>query len=269
MKVAIIMSVYKHDRLDYFKLAVSSILNQTYNEFILFLCIDGPIGESMNEYVDELELYENVIVFKSKINRGLAGSLNSLIELVRLDGSFSYIARMDSDDISYPSRIENQVSFMNKNSEIDISGAYCNEFGSSIALDEKKVPLTHNDILQFSISRCPLIHPTVIVRKTVFNELIYPTNTHFSEDMSLWYNLILKGYTFGNLDIPVVKFRIDENTVSRRKGINKGLSEFTLRYNYLKKSNQLSFKNVSLISRKLILPILPKKVITLLYKKFR
>lgn len=269
MKVAVIMSVYKHDRINYFKLAVSSILNQTYNDLTLFLCIDGPIDKPVNEYVNEIELYENVIVFKSKINRGLAASLNSLIELVRLDGGFSYIARMDSDDISYPSRIENQVSFMNKNSEIDISGAYCNEFGSSIALDEKKVPLLHNDILIFSISRCPLIHPTVIVRDTVFNDFTYPVNTHFSEDMSLWYYLILRGYTFGNLDVPLIQFRIDENTISRRKGITKGLSEFKLRYKYLKNSNQLSFMNVILISRKLILPILPKKAITLLYKKFR
>lgn len=44
-------------------------------------------------------------------NTGLVNALNTLIDLIMFDGSYDYIARMDSDDICYPNRINKQVLF--------------------------------------------------------------------------------------------------------------------------------------------------------------
>ena len=51
--VAVIMSLYKNDRLDYVKLSIESILNQTYKDFDLYLQYDGPFTAD----IDTFKLY--------------------------------------------------------------------------------------------------------------------------------------------------------------------------------------------------------------------
>ena len=42
-KIAVIMSIYRNDRIDFVKLAVESILNQTYKDFDYYIQYDGPV----------------------------------------------------------------------------------------------------------------------------------------------------------------------------------------------------------------------------------
>ena len=42
-RIAVIMSLYKNDVVDYVKLAVESILNQTYKDFDYYIQYDGPV----------------------------------------------------------------------------------------------------------------------------------------------------------------------------------------------------------------------------------
>ena len=51
--VAVIMSLYKNDKLEYVKLAVESILNQSYHNFDFFVQYDGPIKEDVDSYLME------------------------------------------------------------------------------------------------------------------------------------------------------------------------------------------------------------------------
>ncbi|HFP9581128.1 TPA: glycosyl transferase, partial [Escherichia coli] len=105
------------------------------------------------------------------------------------------------------------------NKSIDVIGGYCTEFGSEFALKVKKVPLEHNDIVNYSALRCPFIHPTVMFRSRVFDSNIrYPVNTYYSEDLALWYILLANGYKFANIPEILLKYRITEDTLFRRKG---------------------------------------------------
>ena len=45
-RIAVIMSLYKNDRLEYVKLAVESILGQTYKDFDYYIQFDGAIDVS-------------------------------------------------------------------------------------------------------------------------------------------------------------------------------------------------------------------------------
>lgn len=77
-KVAVIQSVYKNDKPEYLKLSIDSILSQTYQDFILFLGIDGPIRNDVRkviESVDDVRLR----VIENKENKGLASILNDLL----------------------------------------------------------------------------------------------------------------------------------------------------------------------------------------------
>ncbi|EIU7851289.1 glycosyltransferase [Vibrio parahaemolyticus] len=269
-RVAVIMSVYHGDKLAYLKSAVKSILEQTYEHIDLYIYKDGEVEPKVAQYLVFLAGLSNVSVFGDSENKGLAKGLNYLIEKVVNAGGYRYIARMDADDISRLDRIEKQVNFMNKNKELAVSGTSCTEFGATFSLAEKHLPAGHEELIQFSVARCPFIHPTVIFRIELFcNGLRYPTNTSFTEDMALWLRLLDEGYKFGNLNEILLDYRLDESTVKRRKGFKKALSEVVLRQKYMKRLNMSSFRNFILVYSRLFFHLAPDYLVKLLYKYFR
>ncbi|WP_228003370.1 glycosyltransferase [Vibrio parahaemolyticus] len=265
----IIMSVYKNDNLEYLKDAIDSLLNQTYNSFHICICKDGPLPkdidsvlEEYNKNIDEFTLLSN------KNNEGLAKSLNKLIDYVMTFDEVKYIVRMDSDDISRKNRLERQIDYINKN-KLDVCGAFCREFGASYSMDLKVVPLTNKDIIVSSIDRCPFIHPTVIFRDIVFrNGLRYPEDTSFTEDMALWYKIIESGYITGNIPEVLLDYRLNEDTIIRRLGWAKGVSEFSIRYKYIRENHLLSVVSFLKVFSRLFFHFLPVPIIKYLFKNF-
>ncbi|OCH05713.1 glycosyltransferase [Aliivibrio fischeri] len=268
--VATIMSVYKHDNADFFEIAVNSMLTQTLKTDI-YIFIDGELNSGLLSSVNKYRIYDNVFIVESKENVGLAMGLNSLIDcIISGDKKYKYIARMDSDDISYAYRLEKQVAFLSKNNHISVLGCFCHEFGSTFALDRKVLPENHDALLEFSITRCPFIHPTVVFNIDIFIKgFRYPTNTKFTEDMAFWLLLLDEGYIFSNLNEVLLDYRLNEDTVSRRKGIDKALSEIKIRLKYMFRLNKVSLKNSFLIFSRLVFHILPDIVIKRLYIKLR
>lgn len=269
--IAVIMSVYRSDSLDYLKDAINSILTQTFKEFTLFIYRDGSVSTEIDEYLSSIDSKnQNIKLIISDENTGLANALNTLIDIVILDRSFTHIARMDSDDISREKRFEKQICFFENNSEVDVAGTSCREFGSTYALDEKHLPTTHQELLNFSITRCPFIHPSVMFRLSVFEEgNRYPIHTAFTEDMALWFNLLKNGYRFGNLNEILLDYRLNEDTVERRKGFAKALSEVRIRTENMFALKQFSIKNLTLIFSRIIFHLLPTSVVKFAYKKAR
>lgn len=270
IKVAIIMSVYRSDNKAELELAVNSMLSQTYKNIDIFLYRDGEVPSDVQCYLDSLSLKDNINVIEGSINSGLANALNKLIDLIVNLGYYEYIARMDADDISRPQRIERQVEFLNANDDIHVCGTSCREFGASFALSEKHLPQTHNELRDFSITRCPFIHPSVMFRSSIFHSGIrYPTNTSFTEDMALWFELLSQGYKFSNINEVLLDYRLNESTVGRRKGLDKAVSEVRLRFYYMLKLHSLSIKSVFLIFSRFAFHLLPDFLMRFAYKNAR
>lgn len=270
-KVAVIMSVYCSDSFDYVITAVESILSQSYKDITLFIYRDGPVSVELDDYIEKLSS-NNVSVkyIKGEYNCGLAFSLNRLIDIVIEAGMYKYIARMDSDDISMRDRIYRQINYLSINKEIDVCGTSCKEFGATYSLEEKHLPETHAKLLDFSITRCPFIHPSVMFRTSIFESGIrYPTNTALTEDMALWFDLLYAGYKFSNINDVLLYYRLNESTIKRRKGIGKAISELRVRFKYMMLLERCSFKNVFLISARLVFHMLPSSLMKLAYKKAR
>ncbi|KFK97880.1 MULTISPECIES: glycosyltransferase [unclassified Serratia (in: enterobacteria)] len=268
-KVAVIMSVYRLDELRHIELAVDSILNQT-KPCSLYIYQDGPVSPDISNLLRSIaKENESVTLLCSKKNNGLAHALNAMIDCV-ISRGYDYIARMDSDDISYLNRIERQVSHMVKNPDVDILGTSCREFGATYALKEKHLPIMHDELVDFSVTRCPFIHPTVMFKSKVFsNGARYPTDTCLTEDMALWFLLVKQGFKFSNLDEVLLDFRLNEGSIKRRKGFNKAISEFRIRAYYMFTLKKVSFKNVFFISLRFFLHLLPLSLMKLLYKYAR
>lgn len=115
MKVSILLPVYNAEST--IRETIDSILNQTYTDFDVVIINDGSSDNSEQtilEYKDERIHY-----YKNESNRGLIYTLNRGIELCKGE----YIARIDADDIMLPTRLEEQIKFMEEHPAIIASGS--------------------------------------------------------------------------------------------------------------------------------------------------
>ena len=53
--IAVLICVYKNDRVSFLKESLESLLNQTYQDFDIFLKIDGPVDRSLLEYLYSIQ----------------------------------------------------------------------------------------------------------------------------------------------------------------------------------------------------------------------
>ena len=130
IRIAVILPVYKKDKVDYLSKAIESIVMQTYRDFHIYIGVDGPVGEDIEGYFKMIENQSKITVVKFKENRGLACVLNDLLDICFKEG-YEYIARMDADDISEQYRFEKQIAYLEKHPEIDVVGGAIDE------IDEK------------------------------------------------------------------------------------------------------------------------------------
>lgn len=270
VKIAVVMSVYKNDCKEYLTCAIESILAQTYQDFKLFIKVDGEIGEELKNALNYYHTHPKIYISYRDVNKGLASSLNELIDLVLNEQCYELIARMDSDDISLPERLDEQLKFMMNNPDIDVVGSYCHEFGSTFALNVKKVPLQHEQLLEYTIYKCPFIHPTVMFRTAIFeSDIRYPTKTSLSEDLALWFTLLINGYQFANIDKVLLDYRLTSSTLSRRTGLSKAISEVKIRTNFAMQMHVLSLRSFSLIMARGLFALCPPMIKKVMYKKCR
>lgn len=266
--VAVLMSVYNNDKVSDLILAIESIINQTYDFVDFYIYSDGVDNEHLIKILKNYETYDNIKVFYSENNNGLAYALNHLIEIISVL-NYGYIARMDADDISTPERLYHQVSFLNNNSSIDVVGTNCLEIDDAgNVIFEKKMPEHHSDISDFVIKRSPLIHPTVMFRGHIIKRIKYDMRLMNTQDYYLWVDLLAEGLKFHNLQSNLLLFRVSESFFKRR-GIGKILNEVSGRIYAMRKLKKFSVKNIIYIIALICIRLSPKTIKKLCYKNLR
>ncbi len=268
-KLAVIISVYKNDQLSAFQSCIYSLLKQTYKDIDIWIQFDGVVSPLIESFLENLN-DNRIYIRKRTQNKGLAYSLNELLqEILQID--YQYIARMDADDICFPDRFEQQITYMDKHLDIDISGGYIEE------MDEKensigivKYPLIHSEMKDFFGKRNPLAHVSTIFRKSFFNKAgLYPTNTNKDEDTMFWLKGFTTGCVFGNVDRPLVRVRVNDDFYKRRNGFKKSLSDFKNRCLIIR-SLKLSYSNYFFAFARFVIFIIPiPKLTQLAYKLLR
>jgi glycosyltransferase involved in cell wall biosynthesis len=103
--VSVIIPTY--NRMEYILDAVESVLAQTFEDFEVLVVDDGST-DNTREVLASISS-DRVFTFH-KPNRGVASALNFGIERAR----GSYIARLDSDDMFLPEKLELQVKVLNE-----------------------------------------------------------------------------------------------------------------------------------------------------------
>ena len=173
------MPVYNSGR--YVKEAVDSILAQTLRDFELIIVDDHSRDDTariLGTFTDS-----RISLISNAHNIGVPASLNRLIDSAR----GNYIARMDGDDISIPTRLAQQVDYMESHPRVGVCGSWCKGFGIPQAVDFK--PSAADRDLRFELFfDNPIPHPTVMIRAELLMKsgLRYDPEFAGAEDYDLW-----------------------------------------------------------------------------------
>ena len=228
--IAVIMSLYKNDRLDFVKLAVESILHQTYSNFDFYIQYDGVICEEVDAFLSNIS-DERVKIYRRSENKGLAHSLNDLLQIVMPKG-YEFIARMDADDICDICRFERQLEYLKNHPDIECLGTFAIEINSKgEEYYRKQMPVTHEECKELFRKRDCMIHPTVMYRRSYIEKAgLYSLDTYFGEDTMMWAQGFAAGCKFGNIPEYLYRFRLDDNFFNRRRGWKHAKNIFLLRH---------------------------------------
>ena len=227
-RYSVLMSVYDKETPSNLAEALDSMINQTYAPDEIVLVKDGPLNEALNNVIDETAGAHpgliNIVALAQ--NGGLGNALNEGLQRCKND----YVARMDSDDIAYPERMEKQMRFLSEHPEVDILSAAVDEFDGDIhcVTSRRVVPLDNESIWRFAKTRCPFNHNCTVYRKRAVMDVCgYRTDLKRVEDHDLWMRMHASGAIGANLEEPLLWARAGTGLHTRRHGKENAKALYT------------------------------------------
>jgi glycosyltransferase involved in cell wall biosynthesis len=224
--VTILLPVYNGG--NYLKIAIESILNQTYTDFELLIIDDGSTDDSVrtiSSYSDP-----RIRLVKNEKNMGIVKTLNRGIQLA--EGSF--IARMDADDICLPSRIEKQAQYLTEHPEVSMVDSIMeiiDENGKS--LNKTNSPaITDEEVLRTMARINCMGHSSIMMRKDDYVKYLY--RPIYYEDDDLWLRLLNDGKKIHKVAEPLLLYRVhNQSIIQSDKQSNTSFKKFiTTRWFY-------------------------------------
>ena len=209
--VSVVLPVY--NRVAYVEEAVESILSQTLEDFE-FIIIDDGSTDGSGDLLSAYAQADKRIRLRRRENRGLITSLNEGIDMAR----GHYIARMDSDDCSYPQRFVRQVAFLDRHPAIGVVGSKIEFIDADGQVNGAWPMPTNPDMIAWKLlfNNC-LCHPSVMMRRSALAAVGgYATWAEYAEDYELWTRL-LQTTRIANLPDVLLKFRRHDDAVTIRK----------------------------------------------------
>lgn len=205
--VSVVIPVY-YPTLKHFSKSLESILNQTYKNFEVLLISDG-LTEEVKKYISSFN-DSRIKLFENPIRIGFQKSLNLGLSLSK--GEF--IARVDSDDICLPNRLEQQKNFLDSNSEYALVGSNTIMIDDSDnIIGQRNYPQTYEEILKQILKYNPFAHSAVFFKKSEALKLGgYNESLKYVEDYDLWIRLAEQNKCF-NLNEPLVMIRNREQSI--------------------------------------------------------
>lgn len=172
----------------YLEYAICSVLAQTYEFWELLLIDDGSSDNSLAIANIYAENDSRIRVISDGKNMKLPYRLNQFIE----ESTGDFIARMDADDIMHPERLEKQLSFLETNKCYDlVSTGLVSIDNNNKVKGYRKVGSLYDDFSSIRTSY-PIVHPSVMARKSWFDRNKYSEKYPRAEDFELWTKAISK-----------------------------------------------------------------------------
>lgn len=236
---SVLMSVYYKENSEYLKQAIESIQSQTFPTDDFVLVCDGPLNQELDSVIKkkQQEMKNILNVVRLKKNAGLGNALNKGIQQCKNE----LVARMDSDDISYPDRCEKQLMVFNTYPEISVCSGIVEEFATNPKVVESRrvPPETQEEIREFAKVRNPFNHPCVMYKKPDVEAVGSYKDFYLLEDYYLWVRMIMAGYQGYNLQEPLLHMRAGTDMYMRRGGLKYAKTQEKL-FRFMKNNGFIS-----------------------------
>lgn len=209
--VSVIMPVY--NVAPYLRQALDSILNQTYSDFELIAVDDGSTDES-GKILDDYARKDSRVKAFHQQNQGVVAASNYAASVA----SGVYLARQDSDDISFLRRLELQVATLEAHPGLAlVTGGFEGFDEDDEYIYREILPAKDEDIKRGLYLRNTIGHGSVMFRKDLFWEVGgYGANGDtrgIAEDYELFLRLATKG-EFRALEAFMYRWRINTRGIT-------------------------------------------------------
>lgn len=196
--------------------AIKSILNQTYRDFELIIVDDGSTDNTKEIVKQYIELDKRVRLVEND-HGGICQALNAGIK----EAKYSWIARMDADDIALPERFEKQINAALANPNVVAWGTYAHHLSSTgqVLSLIKQGALSEQEFYKLrQEGHIPLvIHPTALLNKNVLLEVGgYDPKYQLVEDLELFDRMANYGAILA-IPEPLLLYRIHSKSESMQK----------------------------------------------------
>jgi teichuronic acid biosynthesis glycosyltransferase TuaG len=182
-KVSVIIPYYK--KLDYFKKALSSVLNQSYKNIEILIIYDDEEKNDLFKIKKIIHKNKKIKLIINNKNYGVGISRNKGIK----HSSGNYLSFLDADDIWKLNKLKYQINYMKKN---NLEFTHTNY--KIIDLNDKvlgNINIKKNLDYKALIRSCDIGLSTVILKKKILKNLKF-NNFKTKEDYSLWLKIAKK-----------------------------------------------------------------------------
>ncbi|MDT2817396.1 glycosyltransferase family 2 protein [Vagococcus lutrae] len=243
MLVTIIMPVYNSEK--YLEKSLSSVLNQTYQDFELIVINDGSSDGSLSIIQSFKKIDKRIKLYDLDRNRGISFARNIGIK----NSKGKYIAFIDSDDKWKPNKLQTQIEFMKKNNikfsytNLNIIDNLGHHIGERIS---SKKEVTYSELVKKNYFGCS----SVVIDAKVLKNYTFKNIKH--EDYALWLEILRKEKIVGhNLEEKLCDYRVHDDSISSNK-----LKSMLWVWNIFRKSEKYSlFTSLILFNRYILFKI--------------
>lgn len=259
-EVAILMATYNGEK--YIRDQLDSILNQTYDNWKLFIRDDGSIDNTLGIVEAYAKKDKRIYIIKDSLGN-LSQCLN-FNELMKHSTDYSYIMFADQDDIWKEMKVEVSINTI-KNMERSHTASvpilvYTNYDTANSDLEKRKIAYgIHHSNKHIGIVNRLLVQPWIMGCTMIINNTLLLSSLEVpveADNHDNWISLIaaIKGKV-GYLDIATMVHRIHSKNVTQRKSTKKLKNRFNRTIIRFKMNSQLIDKRIALIKE------LEKKII--------
>ncbi len=197
--------------------SLDSILNQSFNDFVLIAVDDGS-SDASSDIVRQYMKRDARIQLHQLEHQGVVGAMNHALRHT----AAPICARMDADDIMMLERLAMQFDFLQTNPDIDLVGSCVHLFPEELIQDGfheyirwQNGCITPQQIADNIYVELPIANPSICFRREVVLAVGAYRDGDFPEDYELLLRLHQRGHRMAKLPEVLLRWRDSETRLTR------------------------------------------------------
>src|SRR5262245_7131825 len=198
-KVSVIIPT--HNRAEFLHSAITSVLNQTFQDFEIII-IDDASNDHSREVIANFN-DARIKVRHNQVSKGAAGSRNIAI----MNSNCEYIAFLDDDDEWLPEKLKIQTCLLD-NSPLEVGGVCTGYF--TIEKSGRILSTVNPEMIDLSKGN-PISTSSILLRRECFEKCgMFDESMLACSDYDMWIRMSKK-FSFKIIENILIKYYINEN----------------------------------------------------------